>query len=85
MSAYYQANRVNSTTAILYRNKTAQFTDSLTSTSLTNVPIYIGGVSGANSDRECAYASIGIGMTPTEQGNYYDAIQQLQTSLFRQV
>jgi hypothetical protein len=87
MAAFFQANRITSSQAILYRNNTAIFTDTLSSTGLSTLPIYIGTYNGAGgyTDRECAFASIGLGMTPTEQGNYYLSIQAFQTSLSRQV
>jgi hypothetical protein len=85
-AAFFQANRITSTQAILYRNNTAIFTDALNSTGLSNVYIYVGAYNGGGyTDRQCAYASIGQGMTSTEQGNYYTAIQAFQTILSRQV
>lgn len=42
---------------------------------------------GANyfTDKQCAFASIGDGLTDTEAANYYTAVQGFQTTLGRQV
>lgn len=37
------------------------------------------------SDHECAFASIGNGLTQTEANNFYTAVQAFQTTLSRQV
>jgi len=86
-AALFQANRINSTTSILYRNSTAIFTDASASTGLSTASIYVGAGNGASalSGRQCAYASIGLGMTPTEQSNHYTAVQAFNTTLSRQV
>jgi hypothetical protein len=86
-AAFFQANRISATQIILYRNNTAIFTDTLNSTGLSNVNIYVGAYNGGSgfTTRQCAFASIGAGMTTTEQGNYYTSIQAFQTTLSRQV
>ena len=87
-AALFQANRINSTTSILYRNSTAIFTDASVSTGLATARnIYVGAYNTGSgySARQCSYASIGTGMTPTEQSNHYTTIQAFQTSLSRQV
>jgi hypothetical protein len=40
---------------------------------------------GFFSPRQCAFASIGNGLTDTEAGNFYTAVQAFQTTLNRQV
>ena len=55
-----------------------------------NRNFYIGainydGTSGTFTDRECAFASIGDGLTDTEAANLYTAVQAYQTTLNRQV
>jgi hypothetical protein len=86
-AAFFQANRITSSQAILYRNNTAIFTDTLFSSGLSAVNIYVGAYNGGAgyTNRECAYASIGQGMTSTDQANYYTAVQAFQTILSRQV
>jgi hypothetical protein len=44
----------------------------------TNNPIYY-------SPRECAFSSIGQGLTDTELGNFYTAVQAFQTTLSRNI
>ena len=58
--------------------------------SLPNYNIVIGGRNNANtigefSNKECAFASIGDGLTDTEAANFYTAVQRFQTTLGRQV
>jgi hypothetical protein len=89
-AAFFQANRISSSQAILYRNSSALYTDTVFSSGLSTRNIFIGCYNNAGSplyytNRECSFASAGIGMNGTEQTNYYNAIQTLQTSLFRQV
>lgn len=52
--------------------------------------IYLGGFNEQNSalyysNRECAFASIGTGLSDTESANFYTAVQAFQTTLNRQV
>jgi hypothetical protein len=37
------------------------------------------------SNRECAFSSIGDGLTDTQASNFYTAVQAFQTTLSRQV
>lgn len=59
--------------------------------SLANSNIYIAALNvislgaGFYTNREIAFSSIGDGLTDTEAANYYTAIQNLQTTLGRQV
>jgi hypothetical protein len=60
------------------------------SASLTTVAVYFGGNNAdgtANSftTAQCAFASIGDGLTDTEASDFYTAVQAFQTSLSRQV
>ena len=54
-------------------------------------PIYIGATNNQNgsayqySTRECAFASIGDGLTDTQASDFYTAVQAFQTTLARQV
>ena len=55
-----------------------------------NFPISIGGLNLGGSvsqfsNFQCAFASIGDGLTDTEASNFYLAVQAFNTSLFRQV
>jgi hypothetical protein len=61
------------------------------STSRPIYPIYIGATNLLNtgayqySNRECAFASIGDGLSDTQASNFYTAVQAFQTTLSRQV
>ena len=55
-----------------------------------NVNIFIGAMSNNGSPsnystKECAFASIGLGLTDTEASTFYNLVQAMQTSLSRQV
>jgi hypothetical protein len=63
-----------------------------TSYSLPNVNMYLCGLSLSNflpsnfaCSAQCAFASIGDGLTDTEAANLYTAVQRFQTTLGRQV
>jgi hypothetical protein len=64
---------------------TATVTDAL-----TNKEIYIAarnsnGTANTFSSKQCAFASIGDGLTDTEAGNFYTAVNSFQTTLSRNV
>jgi hypothetical protein len=57
---------------------------------LTNSEIYIGGrnsngTANTFSSKQCAFASIGDGLTDTQASNFYTAVQTFQTTLSRNV
>lgn len=86
----FTCNRISSTQYKGFRNTTIEQTNNITSTGLSNKNIYIGaGNSGDTaawfSVRECAFASIGTGMSDAEQTIFYTITQTFQTSLARQV
>jgi len=62
---------------------------SINSTSLPTRNIFVGGyndVGGVQySQRQCAFASIGDGLTDTQASNFYTAVQAFQTTLSRNV
>jgi len=89
-SAFFQTQRTSATNIEFYRNKTNLYTDVDALPDRPFSKIFIGCRSLNNApqeytNRECAFASCGVSFTPTNQALYYDAIQALQTSLFRQV
>lgn len=87
----FTCNRISSTQYKGFRNTTIEQTNNITSTGLSNQNIYIGaGNSGAStaswfSVRECAFSSIGTGMSDAEQTSFYSAVQTFNTSLSRNV
>jgi hypothetical protein len=82
-------NRVNSTQVRAFRNTTLHV---ITSNSIQklNLNFYIGATNSNSipqffSNRQCAFASIGDGLTDTDATNLYNLTQAFQTSLGRQV
>jgi len=77
------------TTMNLFRNLVKVATKTSASYNSTNLNVYIGaGNTGGTplySIRECAFASIGDGLTDTEASDFYDAVQAFQTTLSRNV
>ena len=76
----------------VYRNGTSQVTNTTTdANSYPAIPIYLGArnLQGTGidlpSNKECAFASIGDGLTDTEAANFYTAVQNFNTTLSRQV
>jgi len=69
------------------RNTMASY--SINSTSLPTRNIFVGGYNAASgiqyTQRQCAFASIGDGLTDTQASNFYTAVQAFQTTLSRQV
>jgi hypothetical protein len=74
-----------------YLNNSLKGTNTNTITSnLPNRVFYIGAfnfnsIITDRSNRECAFASIGDGLTDTEASDFYTAVQAFQTTLSRQV
>lgn len=57
---------------------------------IANIPFYLGasnfnGTATYFANRECAFASIGDGLTNTEAADFYTAVQAFNTTLSRQV
>ena len=76
----------------IYRNGTSQATSTVNdTTAYPNIPLYIGARNNQNisfdlpSSKQCAFASIGDGLTDTEAGNFYTAVQAFNTTQGRQV
>lgn len=89
-SAFYINSRLNSTTVKAYRNGTTLTTLSLSNLGNINYNVYIGARNNVNtadafSTRQCAFASIGDGLTDVEASSFYTAVQTFQTTLGRQV
>lgn len=78
-------SRITSTEEKYYTNNVSQ-TRIANSNSLDSNQIYVGaGNSGLYSTKQCAFASIGDGLTDTQASNFYTAVQAFQTTLSRQV
>ena len=88
-NAFLMANRIGTNTKG-YRNGTPIISSTLSVNALLNGNIFIGAMSQFGSgqlytNKECAFATIGDGLTDTEASNLYTIIQNYQTILSRQV
>jgi hypothetical protein len=86
----FTASRITSTAFKVYRNAVVYRNSTITSTSLSTVNLYVGARNNNNSAiqysaLQCAFASIGDGLTDTEASNLYTAVQAYQTTLSRNV
>jgi hypothetical protein len=89
----FMANAPNSTTRDFYKNGSAVTPTSqapLGINGLSTTAIYIGcfstnGTAAEFDNKECAFSSIGDGLTGTQSSNLYTAVQTFQTTLSRQV
>jgi hypothetical protein len=87
---YYIGNRTASNIVNGWRNSTKIVTGSTASSALVNLNYNLGAVNlnGTNvniSRKQCAFASIGSGLTDSEALALYNSIQAMQTTLSRQV
>jgi hypothetical protein len=83
---FYISSRVVSTERKIYANNSLFDTYTVNSQSPVNDNIILGSnLTGEFSDRQCAFASIGDGLTDTQASNFYTAVQAFQTTLSRQV
>jgi hypothetical protein len=91
--AFYTNNRILNNVFKLFRNGLIVGTNTVLNpqnVTTINVPIYIGSINlngTANNfgNFQCAFASIGDGLTDTEASNFYTAVQAFNTTLGRQV
>jgi hypothetical protein len=86
---FYVSSRLSSTTQTIYKNGVGT-SGSSNSTGLSSNSINIGrwnnpGGTFYYSSKQCAFASIGDGLTDTESSNFYLAVQNFQTRLGRNV
>jgi hypothetical protein len=92
IQGFYVGNKQSQTNLKLLKNNTliSSNTNNNTSTNLPTNSIYISNLNGIESsavadNKECAFASIGDGLTDTQASNFYTAVQAFQTSLSRQI
>jgi len=84
------SNRTASNVITGWKNGIKKITSAVASTVLPANPIYIGAFRdgiGINyySSKECAFSTIGDGLTDAEATTFYNAVQAFQTTLGRQV
>jgi hypothetical protein len=90
-AAFYIANRTASNVTNGFRNSTKIFNSTTASNTLVNKGIFIGAMQNNSnvaqfySSKQCAFASIGDGLTDTEAANFYTAVQNFNTTLTRNV
>jgi hypothetical protein len=88
---HFIVSRTASNSLKLYKNSAIKATNT-TTTTLIN-PVYqiilgalnLDGVAAQYSNKQCAFASIGDGLSDAEATNFYNAVQNYQTTLGRQV
>jgi hypothetical protein len=83
-------SRNTSTTEKYYHKGSLINTLTVNSNSLSTLKIFLGAASVSNlvtypSAKQCAFASIGDGLTDTEAANFYTAVQAFQTTLGRSI
>jgi hypothetical protein len=88
--AFYIANRTASNVINGWRNTTKIATGTTASGTMTAQNYYIGALNNNSttnfvSRKECAFATIGTGLTDAEAALLYTSIQAFQTTLARQV
>jgi hypothetical protein len=88
--AFYIGNRTSSSVINGWRNNSKLATGTTASTGLSTAKIYLAALNqnistAFYSTKQCAFASIGDGLTDAEAGNFYTAVQAFNTTLARQV
>jgi SPP1 family predicted phage head-tail adaptor len=83
----FVSTRTTSSLIKLFRNNISLGSNTVVNTSILNIPIYIGARNPGQfyNTYECAFASLGDGLTDAEASNFYTDVQAFQTSLSRQI
>jgi hypothetical protein len=90
-TGYYIGGKNGSTTVKFYKNGTSVASTAKADTTATNTSIYLatlnqnGTPAFGFSTKQCAFSTIGDGLTDTEAANLYTRVQAYQTALSRQV
>ena len=90
-AAFYIGNRTGASVNNGFRNNVKIFNSAALSTFRPVNNIYIGAANNSSSvaqyftTKECAFSSIGDGLTDAEAANFYTAVQAYNTTLSRQV
>ena len=87
---FYLSNRTASNVIKAFKNGVSQVTSTQVSNSLparkiTLLAFFDNNIIQYYSTKQCAFASIGDGLTDAEAANFYTAVQAYQTTLGRQV
>lgn len=86
----YQSNRIVSNEQTVWKNGVKKVTGGLTSNAPMNLSVYLGAYNNSGSAsnfsiKECAFSSIGDGLTDTQSANFYTAVQTFNQTLNRSV
>jgi hypothetical protein len=85
---FYVTNRNSSTNTTGFKNNT-KVIDVLSTGLVANKSLFLGAENSVSivgfTDRQCAFSSIGDGLTDTQASNFYTAVQAFQTTLSRNV
>jgi hypothetical protein len=89
-TGYYITSRTASNLIKTFKNNSLMGSSIVPSVLLNNASIFIsarsdGGAPVVFDNKECAFASIGDGLTDTEAANFYTRVQAFQTALSRQL
>jgi hypothetical protein len=87
---FFNGNRNSSTNISNFKNGTNLGNVTSISVGLNNKNVYVGALNNdgtitSYSTKECAFASIGAGLSDTQAANFYTNVQTFQTSLSRNV
>lgn len=87
---FYIANRQSSNDIDGWKQGTKLVNGTAASNAIPNINTYIGaynnvGTAAAFTTKQCAFASIGDGLTDADAANFYTAVQAFQTTLSRQI
>jgi hypothetical protein len=94
-ASFYTVSRLSSTNLKAYKRATQEGYSTVSSTLYkANISLYLGGfnyrsLGGISTalfgNKECAFSSIGDGLTNTEVSNLYTAVQAFNTTLSRNI
>jgi hypothetical protein len=87
---FYVGTRTAINVQKIFKNGTQVLTSALIGSALPNINLYLGCLNLSNipnyySAKQCAFASIGDGLTDAEALAFYNAVQTFNTTLARQV
>jgi hypothetical protein len=83
---FYVGNRTLFNLRNNWKNGIKQYTATTTSGTQANLNYFIGAMGGGfYSTKQCAFASIGEGLTDTEAADFYTSVQTFQTTLSRNI
>ena len=84
-SAFYLVSRQSAISVKLIKNNTILLSDTIVSTTFSSANVFLNKFASSYVNAQCAFASIGDGLTDTQASDFYTAVQAFQTTLSRQV